>query len=71
VDSRLRGSVAARLRGWVRLRDSVQRDGREGSPTRAGAVAVGKDLATVLEYDDPVAEQVPTLIRVSGHDNGG
>jgi hypothetical protein len=35
---------------------------------RSNGVTVGKDLTTGIEQHDPIAKQVPPLLRVAGND---
>ena len=55
-------------RGGHRLEDSQGVDG--GRPVRCDDLAVGKQIAGVLEDHDAVAKQGPALLRMAGHGAG-
>jgi hypothetical protein len=70
-----RGVLAATLRGGGGLAPDGRRSGREGvasgSAVRFDHGAVGQDLARVVEDDDAVAEQAPTLLPTARDDPRG
>ena len=52
-------------------RCGVGGSGRDARPVRGDNRPVGEKLAGVVEKDDSVAEQAPTLFGVAGEDTRG